>query len=698
MKRLLQVLSLLLLSSFNILAATGPDLVVTNVAYETNQVQYQKFTATVTLKNIGDSPVSNFNVTNVYFSKDNTWDASDVYGGYVSLMSLEAGQSVTLSVVGGANQFGINANSEYPYLIARADYRQEVAELDENNNFWVGAINIRNASVDLTVGNFSNNSAEVLKHGELLNVSLEVINHGTDNVHNTMYEYFLSSDQQLDATDTKIGYLNWIGFYWNRSATENDELAIPATLSPAYYYVIVRINTQGQEITINDSNLDNNIVSLFRISVTSATADNVLNFDQPFGTRSWQEDGHDWSWDNSGWDNIRSYSPRTGSGHAMSAPAYSARLSTTSLLDIKGLWLQTSGSSNFSHLRVLAYDKNNVLVNTIELNPADYEGDYAYASLNLEKVNSIRFDYDVVDDMMPADLFYDDMDYVYFSNTTPPVLTCPADTEVCSGTELADYRSAATVFDDSQELTLSQYPAPGTIITETTVVTLTAVDGASNESSCTFTVVALPPTEETVNVETQVCYTFNGETYTESGTYTISYLNEKGCQATKTLHLTIKPVVVSVTDSQAGTALVANTTEGEFQWVDCNNNFAPIANETADTFVPTQSGSYAVVVTKGNCQSISECVSVNVSAAKDGGLNTTLYLYPNPGNGFFTLKSEKSLVNASVTLTSLVGRQIFKKDFSGNFFTFDITNELAGTYILEVRKNNQVSRMRLVKQ
>ena len=306
----------------------------------------------------------------------------------------------------------------------RADYRQEIAESDENNNTWSGEINIRNASVDLTVNSFSNNSSGVLSHGEMLNVGISIKNNGTDNVHNTMYEYFLSPDEVLDETDTRIGYLNWIGFYWNSSATENDQLAIPSTLPPAYYHVILRINTQGQQIKINDYNPENNVVSLFRIYVDNALVDNKLNFDQPFGTRSWQEDGHQWSWDNSGWDNIRNYHSFSGSGHAMSAAGYSARLSTTSLLDIAGVWVKTNRSSNFTHLRILGYDKNNELAFIKDLEPRDYEMDYAYVDLNWKKVKSFRFDYDAIDQWGQAEVFYDDLVYVYLEDITPPSVSC----------------------------------------------------------------------------------------------------------------------------------------------------------------------------------------------------------------------------------------------------------------------------------
>jgi len=88
----------------------------------------------------------------------------------------------------------------------------------------------------------------------------------------------------------------------------------------------------------------------------------TLNFDEPFETRSWTEDGHSWSWDNSGWDNIKSYKPHTGSGHGMSAPGYHSKLSSGSILNIQGLRLKTDFASGFTHLHLKGYINSRSLI------------------------------------------------------------------------------------------------------------------------------------------------------------------------------------------------------------------------------------------------------------------------------------------------------------------------------------------------
>jgi hypothetical protein len=138
----------------------------------------------------------------------------------------------------------------------------------------------------------------------------------------------------------------------------------------------------------------------------------TLNFDEPFATQSWTEDGHPWSWDNTGWDNIRTYQPHTGTGHGMSAPGYHSKLSTDVNIDIQGIWLLTSFASDFTHLNLKGYNESGSLIYDISLNPMDYEFGYAYVTLNWVGVKSFMVDYNSVDpDFSPVDLFYDDMDY-----------------------------------------------------------------------------------------------------------------------------------------------------------------------------------------------------------------------------------------------------------------------------------------------
>ncbi|QEE50828.1 T9SS type A sorting domain-containing protein [Flavobacterium alkalisoli] len=77
---------------------------------------------------------------------------------------------------------------------------------------------------------------------------------------------------------------------------------------------------------------------------------------------------------------------------------------------------------------------------------------------------------------------------------------------------------------------------------------------------------------------------------------------------------------VTIDDSVTldGTTLTAAeaTTGTTYQWVDCDNEDAPIDEATSQTFTPTATGNYAVIITKGGCSAQSECTAVTIAVCE----------------------------------------------------------------------------------
>lgn len=69
---------------------------------------------------------------------------------------------------------------------------------------------------------------------------------------------------------------------------------------------------------------------------------------------------------------------------------------------------------------------------------------------------------------------------------------------------------------------------------------------------------------------------------------------------------------VDVTTTLNDETITVNATGLVYEWVDCDDNFAPIAGETGESFTATETGNYAVIITDGNCIDTSECVEVIV--------------------------------------------------------------------------------------
>ncbi len=88
---------------------------------------------------------------------------------------------------------------------------------------------------------------------------------------------------------------------------------------------------------------------------------------------------------------------------------------------------------------------------------------------------------------------------------TNPKITCPSDQVIAAASNcsavLPDFRSLAPASDEctsDANMVVIQFPAPGAVITGTTVITLVATDEAGNTKSCTFNAVIQDNTAPTI--------------------------------------------------------------------------------------------------------------------------------------------------------------------------------------------------------
>jgi len=89
-------------------------------------------------------------------------------------------------------------------------------------------------------------------------------------------------------------------------------------------------------------------------------------------------------------------------------------------------------------------------------------------------------------------------------DTIAPTISCPGDQNETFDANcefiLPDYTALATVSDSCDATpSITQSPAPGTILTATTVVTLTATDASLNTDDCTFSVIPEDTTPPTIS-------------------------------------------------------------------------------------------------------------------------------------------------------------------------------------------------------
>jgi hypothetical protein len=231
------------------------------------------------------------------------------------------------------------------------------------------------------------------------------------------------------------------------------------------------------------------------------------------------------------------------------------------------------------------------------------------------------------------------------------------------------------------------YTQSGTYVFNTTTVA-----GCDSTATLVLTVNA----SSTSSTTQTACgsYTWNGQTYTQTGTYTYVTPNAVGCDSTATLNLTVNTIpVATVTNNGDGTGTAS--TGASYQWIDCATNTA-IAGATAQTYAPTITGSYSVVVTNaGGCSDTSSCVTIDVIGL-DENKETLVQVQPNPSLGVFNILLGKN-ANGTLVITDATGRIIATETINGSTKTIDLTSAVTGIYYFTIQTDNLEKVIRVIK-
>ena len=173
--------------------------------------------------------------------------------------------------------------------------------------------------------------------------------------------------------------------------------------------------------------------------------------------------------------------------------------------------------------------------------------------------------------------------------------------------------------------------------------------------------------------------------YVESGGKDVEYW--AGHYGTKIDEAMVQFVIDNGITNNSPT-LSANLSGAAYQWLDCDNNYAPILGENNQSFTALNNGNYAVEITINNCTDTSICESVN---------NVGIYgdydiikpkIYPNPSNGEFSIAFDNNQDYISVSIKSITGSLISRSIFRNvKNIPLKIEN-VAGIYLLEISDTN----------
>jgi hypothetical protein len=230
----------------------------------------------------------------------------------------------------------------------------------------------------------------------------------------------------------------------------------------------------------------------------------------------------------------------------------------------------------------------------------------------------------------------------------------------------------------------------------------TATFTLANSVGCD-SVVTLDLTINTPTIGTDIqnaCESYlwiDGNTYTTSNnTATYTLTNSLGCDSTVTLNLTINNVS-DITTTLTDITVTANNSAASYVWVDCDNNFAPISGETAQSFTATENGNYAVVLSQNGCLDTSACVAITTVGIIENSLTDNFIIFPNPTNGVVKIVFENEQEELNVSLYSITGQLLENKTYTNSAaITFEIDGA-PGVYFLTLNSNNKEATIRVIK-
>jgi hypothetical protein len=231
---------------------------------------------------------------------------------------------------------------------------------------------------------------------------------------------------------------------------------------------------------------------------------------------------------------------------------------------------------------------------------------------------------------------------------------------------------------------------------DVTINALPNVNGGGDQSVCEGDSV-------TLNGSGATSYTWdngvvNGAPFVQA-TGTTAYIvigtDGNGCENSDTVDVSVVAYPdISVTND--GVNLTAEPGYS-YQWVDCDSIYADIPGETNQSFTPTVSGNYAVVVDNSGCVDTSNCFLFPVSTIYVEGGSEDISIYPNPSSGKFYFEFGNPYFAEQIVIFDATGRLIYLVNVNNKTrVDIDISTNSAGVYFCKIEGNGSVQVHRLI--
>lgn len=181
-------------------------------------------------------------------------------------------------------------------------------------------------------------------------------------------------------------------------------------------------------------------------------------------------------------------------------------------------------------------------------------------------------------------------------------------------------------------------------------------------------------------------FTFNGQTYTNSGTYTQTLINMSGCDSIITLELTL--TIIDTATAVSGATITSLQNGANYQWYNCQGTWSTITNAIQQSYTVTQNGQYAVVLTLNGCTDTSSCIGVSGVGLDHLVGNSFCNIYPNPSTGEVYFDWNTTDFRGTLYFYNMVGQLLNEITTSGQSQTKIHLNQPPGHYVVKIKSKN----------
>ncbi len=189
-------------------------------------------------------------------------------------------------------------------------------------------------------------------------------------------------------------------------------------------------------------------------------------------------------------------------------------------------------------------------------------------------------------------------------------------------------------------------------------------------------------------------YQFGSQSLGSAGFYNEVFQALNGCDSTVYLDLAVAaPINILVNANRKDSMYAINQSPtATYQWYDCATG-QHFSGATQSYFQPSYTGTFAVIITEGNCSDTSFCIAGNSGSGV--GLKelsfTSVDVYPQPAQHTLHIELLSAVSSVDLYFYDSNGQLVLKEEFSDcQSMQVDCSQFSAGFYSLKIEFENQI--------